>query len=258
MKSKRAQAEQPALIARQPSRRRIAPSWRLNSNGTMQHSVHSISAWLESIEEGRIRLPVFQRPWVWTDEQIRRFLESIVNGFHVGNLLVWRRYDAPAWSGFLGELKVDAPIISDAHGCFIVIDGQQRLGALATASFAERFKFDLSSGSVRIEPCDVPWHVPFSLLMTSKGISRVIEHECCSHAQRHGLDEEDVRDLMIEAMALVTQSCAVGAVEIPARWSIERVIESFRRINTEGTQMDPEMLQAGILRALDCKDAAVV
>ena len=52
--------------------------------------------------------------------------------------------------------------------------------------------------------------------MTSKGISRVIEHECCSHAQRHGLDEEDVRDLMIEAMALVTQSCAVGAVETSA------------------------------------------
>lgn len=206
-------------------------------------------SWVELINQGRIRIPEFQRSWVWTDEQVRRFLESIVRGYYVGSLLLWRRNEAPAWEGNLGELRVSSPELSAVHGSYIVVDGQQRLGALATASVAERFKFDLKNGSVHVEERDVPWLVPFSLLMTTNGILRIVDGVAAEQAARHGLDPDEVKDYMCEAMDLVSQSCALDAVEIPERWELARVMDSFRLINTEGTPMDPDMLQAALERA---------
>ena len=248
-KKQKATAPKAHAVAPPPERKHHTPPWKRTYLGTMSSTVHSVSSWLELMEEGRIRIPEFQRPWVWTDEQVRRFLESIVRGYHVGNLLLWRRNEAPAWEGNLGEMRVCSPELSALHGSYLVVDGQQRLGALATASVAERFKFDLRDGSVHVEERDVPWLVPFSLLMTTKGMLRIVDGAGAEHAARHGLDPDEVKDYLCEAMALVSGSWALSAVEIPERWELSRVMESFRRINTEGTPMDPDMLRAALERA---------
>ncbi|HET9895212.1 MAG TPA: DUF262 domain-containing protein [Streptosporangiaceae bacterium] len=77
--------------------------------------------------EGRIRVPHFQRPLRWQRDDVIKLFDSIVRGYPVGSLLLWRR-QAPSEKLQLGALRVRARQMSDA---LWVVDGQQRIMSLA-------------------------------------------------------------------------------------------------------------------------------
>ena len=79
--------------------------------------------------EGRIRIPEFQRPLRWQWEDVRRLFDSIVKGYPIGNLLLWKRL-APAAQLRLGGLRIEAKQFEEG---WWVVDGQQRLISLANA-----------------------------------------------------------------------------------------------------------------------------
>ncbi len=79
--------------------------------------------------EGRIRIPEFQRPLRWQWEDVRRLFDSIVKGYPIGNLLLWKR-PAPAADIKLGGLRFQARPFDEG---WWVVDGQQRLTSLASA-----------------------------------------------------------------------------------------------------------------------------
>ncbi|MFZ2450771.1 MAG: DUF262 domain-containing protein [Methylovulum miyakonense] len=79
--------------------------------------------------EGRIRIPEFQRPLRWQWEDVRRLFDSIVKGYPIGNLLLWKRL-APAGSIKLGGLRIESRQFDEG---WWVVDGQQRLTSLANA-----------------------------------------------------------------------------------------------------------------------------
>jgi hypothetical protein len=79
--------------------------------------------------EGRIRIPHFQRPLRWQRDDVIKLFDSIVRGYPVGSLLLWRR-PASEETLQLGALRIHAPQLVDA---LWVVDGQQRITALANA-----------------------------------------------------------------------------------------------------------------------------
>jgi Protein of unknown function DUF262 len=101
--------------------------------------------------EGSLRIPKFQRSFVWDAADVRRLFDSIYRGFPIGTLLLWRR-EAPADNTSFGPINLHAPYRTDA---LWVVDGQQRVislyGALAPdlPNKDERFEvyFDLSTKS---------------------------------------------------------------------------------------------------------------
>jgi uncharacterized protein with ParB-like and HNH nuclease domain len=48
-----------------------------------------LAALLSEVARGNIKIPVFQREFVWDDEQIMSLLDSIYRGYPVGSLLLW-------------------------------------------------------------------------------------------------------------------------------------------------------------------------
>ncbi|MFD3734776.1 DUF262 domain-containing protein [Streptomyces sp. NPDC058632] len=96
---------------------------------------------LELVEwalSGRIRIPRFQRSYRWEASDSERLFDSILRGYPIGNLLMWRK-PAPAAEITLGELRFDAPERSDA---LWVVDGQQRLTTLIGALTASEDTVD--------------------------------------------------------------------------------------------------------------------
>jgi uncharacterized protein DUF262 len=83
--------------------------------------------------EGRMRIPEFQRPLRWQWQDVRRLFDSIVKGYPIGNLLLWKR-PAPEAHIKLGALHFHA---RDFDEGWWVVDGQQRLTSLANALSAE-------------------------------------------------------------------------------------------------------------------------
>lgn len=98
---------------------------------------------LRQLRSGQIRIPPFQRPLRWKDEDRIRLFDSIYRGFPIGTFLFWQR-SADAASLRVGNLEIEAASRTDA---FWVVDGQQRLVSLADALLAEpsgrSIRFDL-------------------------------------------------------------------------------------------------------------------
>ncbi|MEV7137839.1 DUF262 domain-containing protein [Streptomyces tauricus] len=87
---------------------------------------------------GRIRVPQFQRSYRWDASDSERLFDSILRGYPIGNLLMWRK-PAPEAEIALGELRFHAPARSDA---LWVVDGQQRLTTLIGALTASEETVD--------------------------------------------------------------------------------------------------------------------
>lgn len=87
---------------------------------------------------GRIRIPRFQRSYRWEYTDAEKLFDSILRGYPIGNLLMWRK-PAPAAEIDLGELRITAPAVSDALS---VVDGQQRLTTLIGALTASEETVD--------------------------------------------------------------------------------------------------------------------
>jgi uncharacterized protein with ParB-like and HNH nuclease domain len=83
--------------------------------------------------EGRIRVPHFQRPLRWQRDDVIKLFDSIVRGYPVGSLLLWRRPASKETLQF-GALRISAPKMSDA---LWVVDGQQCIISLANALHPE-------------------------------------------------------------------------------------------------------------------------
>ncbi|MFD5618438.1 DUF262 domain-containing protein [Streptomyces yangpuensis] len=93
---------------------------------------------VEWAQSGRIRIPRFQRSYRWEASDSERLFDSILRGYPIGNLLMWRK-PAAAAEITLGELRFDAPERSDA---LWVVDGQQRLTTLIGALTASEETVD--------------------------------------------------------------------------------------------------------------------
>lgn len=95
-----------------------------------QAKTYSVKALVfDELKRGKIRLPDFQRPLRWKAKDNALLFDSMVRGYPIGSILLWRR---PAEAGHmkLGEGKLSVPQVADARW---VVDGQQRIIALAAA-----------------------------------------------------------------------------------------------------------------------------
>ena len=100
----------------------------------------SIKAVVEGIRRNKFLLPAIQREFVWTEEQITNFFDSLMRGYPFGTLLFWRIEPE-----HVGDYRFYA-FMNDYHerdlrrcefekypppqGFTSVLDGQQRLTAL--------------------------------------------------------------------------------------------------------------------------------
>src|SRR5262249_38696345 len=89
----------------------------------------SVETLLQHVRDGKIRVPDFQRPLRWRANHLLDLFDSVYRGFPVGDLLLFKR-PADAATIHFGPVGVHAPDVPDAY---FVVDGQQRITALAGA-----------------------------------------------------------------------------------------------------------------------------
>jgi hypothetical protein len=87
-----------------------------------------IASLLTDVDKGNIKIPVFQREFVWKDEQIISLLDSIYHGYPVGSLLLRSTKDPLKHERNVGGFKL--PVTPEDYPVQYVLDGQQRLSTL--------------------------------------------------------------------------------------------------------------------------------
>ena len=82
---------------------------------------------VERIVSGRIRIPRFQREFVWRQSDLHSLLDSVFRGFPIGSILVWDTDDDIESRESVGPVKIAG---RPAGTVGYLLDGQQRVSTL--------------------------------------------------------------------------------------------------------------------------------
>lgn len=96
----------------------------------MDYQTYSIRKILDSVNRGEIRIPAFQRGFVWEMDRVAHLLDSIYKGYPFGSLLFWRTKQKLEVERKLGTFMLPEP--QAEYPIDYVLDGQQRLTSIFT------------------------------------------------------------------------------------------------------------------------------
>ncbi|MFC4630319.1 DUF262 domain-containing protein [Promicromonospora alba] len=193
--------------------------------------VFRIDDLVKLVSSGRLRVPAFQRNYLWDSNDVLALFDSILKGYPVGSVLLWKQ---PAEASVLriGELVVDAPPVQDA---LMIVDGQQRITAIVNAVSAEvyessdrfRIDFDLQDGRfVHGGRADDELRIPLPVLLD---LRRLLEWT----QGRPGAVEHigAANDVAVQLRDFTVPASIVSGGDGSA------LLEIFDRINTSGKRL---------------------
>src|SRR5262245_11087190 len=96
-------------------------------------SPHSMSLTTLSveIEKGTVKIPQFQREFVWSKQKSAELLDSILKGYPIGTFIFWKTTEELRTIRNIGG--IDLPKTPKGDYIQYVLDGQQRLTSLFAA-----------------------------------------------------------------------------------------------------------------------------
>lgn len=119
----------------------------------------TVNQLIEKIDTGELGLPELQRPFIWSDTQVRDLFDSMMHGYPIGYLMLW---ECP-------ELDKKKTIGTDSHSYEspkeVIIDGQQRLTSLYAVMKGKKVinkKFDEKSIVISYCPLKNKFEVGYS------------------------------------------------------------------------------------------------
>lgn len=96
----------------------------------------SLYGLLTQIDKDDIVLPAMQRPFVWKEERIARLVDSLLRGFPIGAVMLWRTNTVQRYRRISRDIDTGTQatfVFESTEGQsqkYLVLDGQQRLTSL--------------------------------------------------------------------------------------------------------------------------------
>ena len=91
-------------------------------------TAQKIDKLIRRINEGDLRIPAFQRGFVWKQDQILDLLDSIVAEYPIGSVLLWKTSEKLNSTRNLAGYKI--PERDESYPVHYALDGQQRLASI--------------------------------------------------------------------------------------------------------------------------------
>ena len=88
----------------------------------------SIRSLIEQVQQGQIRVPAFQRGFVWDHDRIAFLMDSIYKGYPFGSAILWQTKEKLTSERRLGPFALPEPTAD--FPISYVLDGQQRLTSI--------------------------------------------------------------------------------------------------------------------------------
>ncbi len=88
----------------------------------------TFSGLISDVEKGQIKIPQFQRDFVWDIKKSSKLMDSIIKGYPIGTFIFWKTKERLRSVRNVGKIQLPEPIEGDSID--YVLDGQQRLTSL--------------------------------------------------------------------------------------------------------------------------------
>ena len=223
-----------------------------NRSATEQSTL-PVSEAAERVISGQWQLPHFQRPYVWSKDQQVALFKSLIERYPVGAVLLWKwkkQKGPPIGFDFSNDQT------ASQRPTDLVIDGQQRLTTiarqflLAEMEIAEWRQFDgRSTGVIEINMRESRPAEHISLVLPTHASQRPSYVSKDGRVLLPGLLHKDYRRRVIdqlkgkrereraEQIRAAIRERLLLVDPLPPAASIDDAIESFERINSEGTSL---------------------
>lgn len=110
---------------------------------------YSSAVLLSDIKQGRIKIPQFQRDFVWERDRAARLLDSILKGYPLGTFIFWKTQERLRAVREIGGLLLPTP--PEGEITAQVLDGQQRLTSLVAAIEGLKLREDFGAICVDLD-----------------------------------------------------------------------------------------------------------
>lgn len=190
-----------------------------------------------SVRSGEVKLPKFQRPFVWKQADILKLLDSIYKGYPIGSLLMWNSSQIlTSERSILGiDLSNSDSIIYPTN---YLLDGQQRLTALCGSLFWSgdnpeniwNIVFDLDREEfIPAKGLDSTALFPLNKLIDTGDFIRQ-----CARFESHAKRDTYLR--VAERLLRSFKDYKIAVVKI-GDMTVEEVAPIFERINSTGRKL---------------------
>lgn len=190
------------------------------------------------IDSGRIKIPKFQRDFVWSKEQSAKLIDSIIKGFPIGTFIFWKTTDELRHVKNIGNVNLPDP--PSGEPISYVLDGQQRI----TSLYAVRKGVRLTKDGVEINYGDIAINLDLDPDSDEQVVS-VDPPAGVHYITVHDLLTSDLKDLIQNHMdyiekidiykkRLTTYDFSTIVIN---NYPLDIACEVFTRINTGGTEL---------------------
>ncbi len=93
---------------------------------------------ISEIQKGFIKIPKFQRDFVWSIDKTANLLDSILKGYPIGTFILWQTDERINAIKNIGNLEI--PPTPDGNQVQYVLDGQQRITSLYAAYLGAKIR----------------------------------------------------------------------------------------------------------------------
>ena len=94
----------------------------------LQNLIQNYQYLFGGVDEGQIKIPQFQRDFIWSTEQTAKLIDSIIKGFPIGTFIFWKTREELRYVKNIGNVALPDPPKGDM--VLYVLDGQQRISSL--------------------------------------------------------------------------------------------------------------------------------
>lgn len=191
------------------------------------------------IDSGRIKIPRFQRDFVWHKEQTSKLIDSIIKGFPVGTFIFWKTTEELRHVKNIGNITLPDP--PKGEPVMYVLDGQQRITSLYAArkglritKDGEEIDYKDISINLDIDPDGDDQVVSVEPLEGAKSISvyEILSGDLTDFLEK--FSKEHIKKIDVYKKRLTTYDFSTIVI---TNYPLDVACEIFTRINTGGTEL---------------------
>jgi hypothetical protein len=241
---------------------------------------------LSQVERDEIVLPAMQRPFVWKEDRIYRLVDSLLRGFPIGALMLWRTTTVQRFRRLPRDVDTETAEVfnfettTDTSNRYLVLDGQQRLTSLFAAFKGtynhKRLFIDVLSGSNEGKDPGNEYYdcqfltTPDAVALTSANggprrhyvpIQELIKinpvhaastaHKKAQELKLTDEESERITDIFIRCATILGSSKSLQVITVDEDPShitpIEEILEIFVRVNSGGLVLQKSDLLMSLL-----------
>jgi hypothetical protein len=191
------------------------------------------------IDTGQIKIPQFQRDFVWDKEQTARLIDSLIKGYPIGTFILWKTQEELRHVKEIGGFVL--PDVPPGHFVQYVLDGQQRI----TSLYATRKGLIITKDGAPIDYKDIVINLDLDPVADERvvtvgvpqGAVSISVHRLLNASLTEFLDDYEREHLKkIELYQERLRGYDFSTIVI-SEHPIDVACEVFTRINTGGTDL---------------------